>query len=200
MQNSHGHNHDSRANQNRNFNQQTQILARKTRENAKHTKTPYKTRQHTAFALKRSSCNAQNKQNPGNAECALSRHRCLTKSAFPGHDETKTYYSAKRNWWEPGGQPGGQPGEEPGGQRPQRVAEFWDSYPAITLVFAEGSVRTHNLKLVGKIYTTSRSQKKIVPTLDFIRNPPLRAPDSWEVLFRQVRERLWKSRGTCKKK
>ena len=43
----------------------------------------------------------------------------------------------------------GQPGGEPGGQR---AAGFWDSQPAIPVVFADGSLRTHRLSLVGISY------------------------------------------------
>ena len=40
----------------------------------------------------------------------------------------------------------GQPGGEPGGEQ---GAGLCDSQPAIPLVFADGSLRTHNLTLVG---------------------------------------------------
>ena len=43
----------------------------------------------------------------------------------------------------------GQPWEQPGGQR---AAGCCDSLPAIPLVFADGSLRTHRLSLVGISY------------------------------------------------
>ena len=46
---------------------------------------------------------------------------------------------------EPGGEHGGQHGE-------QRAAGCCDSLPAIPLVFADGSLRTHRLSLVGISY------------------------------------------------
>ena len=53
----------------------------------------------------------------------------------------------------------GEPGEQPGGQR---VAGCCKSQPAIPLVFADVSLKTHNLMLVGKSKITIQNiqQKK----------------------------------------
>ena len=49
----------------------------------------------------------------------------------------------KRTAGRPGEEPGGQPGEE-------RGAGCCDSQPAIPRMFADGSLKTHNLRPVGK--------------------------------------------------
>ena len=49
--------------------------------------------------------------------------------------------------------PGGEPWEQPWGQPwGERAAGCCDSQPAIPLVFADGSLRTHKLSLVGISY------------------------------------------------
>ncbi len=86
-------------------------------------------------------------QKPEIAKFMLSRHRCVPEIASPGSDKAKTCYSTRKNAGEPGEQPGGEPGEQP---LAQRVAYFRNSQLSITLVLADGSLKTHNLKLVGK--------------------------------------------------
>ena len=54
---------------------------------------------------------------------------------------------------EPGGQHGGEHGE-------QRAAGCCDSLPAIPLVFADGSLRTHRLSLVGKTNIANRREEE----------------------------------------
>ena len=55
------------------------------------------------------------------------------------------------------GEPGAEHGEEHGGER---AAGFCDSQPAIPVVFAEGSLRTHRLTLVGIIAEPQSTKEK----------------------------------------
>ena len=112
----------------------------KKRKNGKHTKTLYKSQTTYCVATKRGHNLWAKKQDPDTAESALSRHRCVPKIAFRETIKPKDTTALHKTGGPPGGQPGG-----------PRAAGFCDSLPAIPIVFADGSLRTHSLTLVGNI-------------------------------------------------
>ena len=83
------------------------------------------------------------------------RYRCVPKIASPENDDF--FYSCAQQ--ETGGPPGGEPGGE-------RAAGFCDSQPAIPIVFADGSLRTHNQKLVGINEKLLFDKYRCVPKID----------------------------------
>ena len=97
--------------------------------------------EHTVKVLKRSS-SVSKKQIPENDEFSENHGmKIFFRKTIKPKDTTVPNKTAGEPWPEPW---------------EERAAGFWDSQPAIPIVFADGSLRTHNLKLVGQNYRTLR--------------------------------------------